>query len=85
MSHSVIYLSLIHKNTIMGVSQNTFAILIAITFSIIILNLYLLLLFIPLIYQTTKIIYDKDEMFFEIYRNFSKEMDFWDPWQHELK
>ena len=83
MSHSVIYLSLIHKNTIMGVSQNTFAILIGITFSIIILNLYFLLLFIPLIYQAVKIIYKKDEMFFEIYRNFSKEMDFWDPWQHE--
>lgn len=83
MSHSVIYLSLIHKNTIMDISQNTFAILIGITFSIIILNLYFLLLFIPLIYQAVKIIYKKDEMFFEIYRNFSKEMDFWDPRQHE--
>ena len=83
MSHSVIYLSLIHKNTIMDISQNTFALLIGITFSIIILNVYFLLLFIPLIYQAVKIIYKKDEMFFEIYRNFSKEMDFWDPWQHE--
>jgi len=83
MSQSIIYLSLTHKNTIMGVSQKSFSIQIGIVFLIIILNLYFLLILIPLIHHINKIIYKKDEMYYEIYFNFSKEMDFWDPWAHE--
>jgi len=83
MSRSIVYLSITYKNTIMGVSQNSFALQIGIAFLFIVLNLYFLLILTPLIHKIIKIAYKKDEMIIEIYKRFSREVDYWDPWQHD--
>lgn len=83
MSKTIVYLSITYKNTIMGVSQNSFALQVGIAMLFIILNAYYLLILIPLIHKIIKIAYIKDEMFIEIYKKFSREVDYWDPWEHE--
>jgi type IV secretory pathway VirB3-like protein len=83
MSISVVHLSLIQKNSILGVSQKTFSLEIGMLFIFIFLKVYVIILLLPIIHILLKKLYLKDEAFFEIYTEYSKELDFWDPWDHE--
>ncbi len=80
MSRSIVYLSLIPKNTIMGVSQTIFTLEISLIFILFFLKAYLFFLMVPVVHSFMKYIFNKDEMFIEIYSKYSNELDFWDPW-----
>jgi type IV secretory pathway VirB3-like protein len=84
MSLSVVHLSLIQKNSILGVSQKIFSFQIGMLFLFIFLKMYVLILLLPIIHIIFKKFYIKDESFFEIYTEYCKELDFWDPWDHEI-
>ena len=65
----------------MGVSQSTFAYEIGCLILLIFLKLFILIFFLPLIHKIFKCIYEKDEMYIEIYKHYCNELDFWDPWE----
>ena len=83
MSISQFHLSLIAKNSILGVSQNTFSIEIGILFLVIFIKMYILIVLLPFGHFILKKIYLKDEIYLELYSRYSREIDFWDPWDHD--
>jgi type IV secretory pathway VirB3-like protein len=82
MTSSVIHQSLISKSSIFGVNQKIFSFEIALFFIILFLKLYVFLIILPVVHKIFKLLCAKDELFIEIYIQYSKELDFWDPWDH---